>query len=41
MPEANRLYEAMGFLPVERYNRNPISDVVFFRRDLQKSTEKN
>ena len=36
MPEANRLYEVMGFLPVERYNKNPLADVVFFRRDLQK-----
>ncbi|HEX7158832.1 MAG TPA: GNAT family N-acetyltransferase [Edaphobacter sp.] len=31
MPEANRLYEATGFERVERYNRNPIADVVFFR----------
>jgi GNAT superfamily N-acetyltransferase len=35
MPEANRLYQAMGFMPVERYNKNPIADVAFFRRDLQ------
>ena|SRR5215469_7617545 len=34
MPEANRLYEAMGFKRVERYNRNPIADVVFFRISL-------
>src|SRR5215469_4278629 len=34
MPEANRLYEAMGFNRVERYNRNPIADVVFFRLTL-------
>jgi GNAT superfamily N-acetyltransferase len=38
MPEANRLYEAMGFVPVDRYNKNPVADVVFFRRNLQKST---
>jgi GNAT superfamily N-acetyltransferase len=38
MPEANRLYKAMGFVPVERYNKNPLTDVVFFRRDLRKST---
>jgi len=38
MPEANRLYEAMQFVPVERYNKNPLADVVFFRRDLQKQT---
>ena len=36
MPEAHRLYQAMGFVPVERYNKNPLADVVFFRRDLQK-----
>jgi hypothetical protein len=35
MPEANRLYEAMGFVPVERYNKNPLADIAFFRRDLQ------
>jgi GNAT superfamily N-acetyltransferase len=35
MPEANRLYEAMGFVPVERYNKNPVTDLAFFRRDLQ------
>ncbi len=34
MPEANRLYEDMGFRRVERYNENPVADVVFFRRGL-------
>jgi GNAT superfamily N-acetyltransferase len=34
MPEANRLYEAMGFVRVERYNDNPVADVVFFRLGL-------
>jgi hypothetical protein len=34
MPEANRLYAAMGFKPTERYNENPISDVAFFRLSL-------
>jgi hypothetical protein len=34
MPEANRLYEAMGFRRVERYNKNPVADVVFFRLGL-------
>jgi GNAT superfamily N-acetyltransferase len=38
MPEANRLYELMGFVPVERYNKNPLADIAFFRRDLQKNT---
>jgi GNAT superfamily N-acetyltransferase len=37
MPEANRLYEAMGFVPVERYNKNPLADIAFFRRDLQEN----
>jgi GNAT superfamily N-acetyltransferase len=34
MPEANRMYEAMGFVRVERYNKNPIEGVVFFRLGL-------
>ena len=34
MPEANRLYAAMGFERVERYNDNLVEDVVFFRRGL-------
>jgi GNAT superfamily N-acetyltransferase len=38
MPEANRLYESMGFVPVERYNKNPVADLAFFRRDLQNPT---
>jgi GNAT superfamily N-acetyltransferase len=32
MPEANRLYAALGFEPIERYNDNSVADVVFFRR---------
>jgi GNAT superfamily N-acetyltransferase len=36
MPEANRLYESIGFVPVQRYNENPLADIAFFRRDLQK-----
>jgi GNAT superfamily N-acetyltransferase len=35
MPEANRLYEAMEFVQVERYNKNPVADLVFFRRGLR------
>ena len=35
MPEANRLYEAMGFRRVERYNKNPGSDLAFFRFGLE------
>lgn len=34
MPEANVLYRAAGFLPVEPYNGSDIPGVVFFRRDL-------
>ena len=34
MPEANRLYERLGFVPVERYNDNDVADVVFFRLGL-------
>ena len=36
MPEANRMYSSLGFFPVERYNRNPINGVEFFRRPIQK-----
>jgi GNAT superfamily N-acetyltransferase len=34
MPEANRLYEAFGFERIDRYNDNPVKDVVFFRKQL-------
>jgi GNAT superfamily N-acetyltransferase len=34
MPEANQLYERLGFRPVERYNDNDVTDVVFFRLGL-------
>ncbi len=34
MPEANRLYAAMGFERVERYNENPLPGVEFFRLGL-------
>jgi GNAT superfamily N-acetyltransferase len=34
MPDANRLYAAMGFERVERYNENPIPGVEFFRLSL-------
>ena len=34
MKAAHRLYRTLGFTPVERYNDNPVPDVVFFRRDL-------
>lgn len=36
MPEANRLYEAMGFKRVERYNANPLDGVAFFRLSLNR-----
>lgn len=34
MPEANRLYAAMGFEQTERFNENPLPGVVFFRLSL-------
>ena len=34
MPEANGLYKRMGFERVERYNDNPVADVVFYRLGL-------
>lgn len=34
MPEANALYERIGFVRVGRYNDNSVADVVFFRRGL-------
>jgi len=34
MPEANRLYAAMGFVRTERFNENPLAGVVFFRLSL-------
>lgn len=34
MPEANRLYAAMGFEGTERFNENPLLGVVFFRLRL-------
>ncbi len=34
MKAAHHLYSILGFVPVERYNANPVPDVAFFRRDL-------
>ncbi|WP_263368170.1 GNAT family N-acetyltransferase [Edaphobacter bradus] len=34
MPEANRMYAAMGFERVERYNQNPVANLVFLRKSL-------
>jgi GNAT superfamily N-acetyltransferase len=34
MRAAHQLYCALGFVPVQRYNNNPVPDIVFFRRDL-------
>jgi hypothetical protein len=34
MPEAGRLYASLGFVPVERYNQNPLPGVEFFHRPL-------
>ncbi len=34
MPEANQLYEAMGFKRVERYNDNNVAGIAFLRLAL-------
>jgi GNAT superfamily N-acetyltransferase len=34
MPEANRLYAALGFEVIPRYNENPVADLQFFRLAL-------
>ena len=33
-PEASRLYQALGFVEIERYNDNPVKNVAFFRLKL-------
>jgi GNAT superfamily N-acetyltransferase len=34
MPEANRLYRAMGFTEIERYHANQVDGIAFFRLEL-------
>jgi GNAT superfamily N-acetyltransferase len=34
MPEAGRLYASLGFIPVQRYNDNPVAGVEFFAKRL-------
>jgi len=34
MPEAGRLYASLGFIPVQRYNDNPVAGVEFFTKRL-------
>lgn len=34
MPDAVRLYTALGFVPVERYNENPVDGLAFFAKHL-------
>ncbi len=34
MPHANRIYQDMGFERTDRYNANPVADIVFFRLPL-------
>ena len=34
MKAAHQLYGKLGFVPVERYNNNPVPDVTFFRLEL-------
>lgn len=35
MPEAVKLYTSLGFVPVERYNQNPVEGLAFFVRRLK------
>jgi ribosomal protein S18 acetylase RimI-like enzyme len=35
MPQANALYERLGFERVDRYNDNPVPDLAFFRLPLE------
>ncbi|HEU4635557.1 MAG TPA: GNAT family N-acetyltransferase [Edaphobacter sp.] len=35
MPDAVRLYTALGFVAVERYNDNPVDGLTFFAKPLQ------
>lgn len=35
MPDAVRLYGALGFVAVERYNDNPVEGLAFFAKPLQ------
>jgi hypothetical protein len=35
MPEAGRLYASLGFIPVQRYNDNPVAGVEFFVKRLR------
>ena len=37
MPEAGALYRSFGFRQIERFNSNPVPDIVFFRLDLHGS----
>lgn len=39
MPEANRLYAAMGFEGTERFNENAIDGVMFFRLRLSRDEQ--
>ena len=34
MPEAVRLYTSLGFVPVERYNQNPVDGLAFFAKRI-------
>ncbi|HZY62725.1 MAG TPA: GNAT family N-acetyltransferase [Edaphobacter sp.] len=35
-PQASRIYQAMGFVEVKRYNDNPVENVEFFRLALDR-----
>lgn len=34
LPHARRLYESLGFTAIERYNDNPLPDILFFGKDI-------
>ena len=34
-PQAQSLYTSLGFVPVERYNQNPVDGLAFFARRLK------
>jgi GNAT superfamily N-acetyltransferase len=40
-PDATRIYRTMGFVPVKRYNDNPLAGVAFFRFGFEASEQEN
>ncbi len=39
LPAAVSLYRRMGYVPVPRYNDNPLPDIVFFGMDIADAPE--